>query len=218
MSRSHRPEPPYYANVQMLMYYTIQDFACAAEWAESEIERLDGTQSRRGPRSARDPVKFGDTFLSLKAVSHFNLGIAIELLLKYFLRWEAQHIPRRHPMKDLYAALPRSQQDALEALYQAVMPDTLTENVVTLSPCPKGKAPRGRRIHSLSAFLEYLDTDMGIATMRYVHESSMRTGLPTTYPIFRLSSNSSDALPGQSRTSRTRKTAYRFNGVGRPGA
>ena len=170
VAQSQRPEPRYYANVQMLMYYTIQDFARAAKWAESEIERLDSAESRRVPRSDRDPVKFGDTFLSLKAVSQFNLGIAIELLLKYFLRWEAQSIPRRHPMKALYDALPDFQRDALEALYDAVMPDALAETVVSLSPYPKGQAPRGRPIQSLSAFLEYLDTDMGVARMRYVHE------------------------------------------------
>ena len=171
VAQSQRPEPRYYANVQMLMYYTIQDFARAAEWAESEIKRLDDADDRRAPRSARDPVKFGDTFLSLKAVSHFNLGIAMELLLKYFLRWEARPVPHRHPMRDLYAALPKSQRDALEALYQSVMPDILTENVTTLSPYPKSEAPLGRRIHSLSAFLEYLDADMDVAKMRYVYEN-----------------------------------------------
>ena len=155
----------------MLMYCTVQDFARAAEWAESEIKRLDTLEQQRAPRSANDPVKFGDTFLSLKTVSHFNLGIAIELLLKYFLRWEAQPVPRRHPMRDLYAALPESQRDALEALYQAVMPDALVEHVVTLSPYPSATAPQGRRIHSLSAFLDYLDEDMGIAKIRYVYES-----------------------------------------------
>lgn len=170
-ARSQRPEPRHYAIVQMMMYYTIQDFARVAEWAESEIKRLDDAEDRRAPRSERDPVRFGDTFLSLKTVSHFNLGIAIELLLKYFLRWEAQDVPRRHPMRDLYAALPESQRDALEALYHTVMPDTLAETIVTLSPYPKGDAPRGRRIHSFSAFLEYLDADMGIAKMRYVYES-----------------------------------------------
>ncbi|MCY3840765.1 MAG: hypothetical protein OXH09_19305 [Gammaproteobacteria bacterium] len=30
MAHSQRPEPRYYANVQMMMYYTIQDFARAA--------------------------------------------------------------------------------------------------------------------------------------------------------------------------------------------
>ena len=155
----------------MMVYYTIQDFARAAEWAESEIKRLDDAEDRRTSGSAGDPVRFGDTFLSWKTVSHFNLGIAIELLLKYFLRWEAQDVPRRHPMTDLYAALPESQRDALETLYQAVMPDTLAETIVTLSPYPKGDAPRGRRIHTFSAFLEYLDADMGIAKMRYVYES-----------------------------------------------
>ena len=59
----------------------------------------------------------------------------------------------------------------LETLYDALMPDTLTETVVSLSPYPKSNAPRGGPIHSLSAFLEYLDTGMAIATMRYVHES-----------------------------------------------
>ena len=97
--------------------------------------------------------------------------MAIELLLKYFLRCEAQHVPRRHPMRDLYAALPKSQRDALEALCHAVMPDTLAETVMFLSPCPTVDAPRGRLIHSLSAFLEYWDTDMHIAKLRYVYES-----------------------------------------------
>ena len=158
-----RPEPRYYATVQLMMYYTIQDFAGAAEWAESEIKRLQDAEHRREPRSDDAPVQFGDTFISLKTVSHFNLGIAMELLLKYFLRWEALPVPRRHPIKDLYAARPESQPDALEALYHSVMPDTLAENVMTLSPFPKGKPRLGRRIHSLSAFLEYLDADMDVA-------------------------------------------------------
>lgn len=181
-AQSRRPEPRYYAIVQMMMYYTIQDFARAAEWAESEIKRLDDAAVRREPRSDGDPVQFGDTFISLKTVSHFNLGIAMELLLKYFLRWEALPVPRRHPMKDLYAALPKSQRDALEALYHSVMPDTLTENVMTLSPYPKGKAPLGRRIHSLSAFFEYLDADMDVAKMRYAYESFDRDGFAHYLP------------------------------------
>ena len=55
-AQSRRPEPRYYAIVQMMMYYTIQDFARAAEWAESEIKRLDDAAVRREPRSDGGPV------------------------------------------------------------------------------------------------------------------------------------------------------------------
>ena len=100
MTQTQRSDPRYYANVQLMMYCTIQDFARAAEWAESEIKRLDGAADRPAPSSAGDPVRFGEPLLSLKTVSHFNLGIVIELLLKYFLRWEA-HVPHGHGLKEL---------------------------------------------------------------------------------------------------------------------
>ena len=169
MTQTQRSNPRYYANVQLMVYYTIQDFAWAAQWAESEIKRLDSAADRRAPSAADDPVRFGDTFLSLKTVSHFNLGVAIELLLKYLLRWES-HVPRGHGLRELYATLPKSQRDVLEALYHDVMPDILTVTILTLSPNPKIEAPEGRLLDSLSAFLEYFDTDMDLATMRYVYE------------------------------------------------
>ena len=66
--------------------------------------------------------------------------------------------------------MPKLQRDALQALYHDVMPDILTVTVPTLSPNPKSEAAEGRLLGSLSAFLEYFDTDMDLATMRYVYE------------------------------------------------
>lgn len=159
------------AVVQRAMYFMIAEFARTARWAESEARRLTDALERHEPLEELEGRVASDVFTSLKTVSHFNLAIALELLLKYLLRWEGIKVPHEHSLQALFCALPCSHQRTLEATFEQVMPDSL--ELVSLTYAwhedVRGE-PRDRWITSLRDFFEFFDGDAELASMRYVYE------------------------------------------------
>ena len=114
-----------------LFYDNIHDFKTTALHVDSEIQRLgiyhdaDQTVPGMGGRAHRDMWE------STKAVSHFNLGTALELMLKFLLflnNIPLEQLPQRerHLLSKLHGAIPPKYQTQLQSSYQAsrsVLPD-----------------------------------------------------------------------------------------------
>ena len=162
-----------------LFYDSIHDFKTTAMHVESEIRRL-------GIRSDSDDVVPGmkdrthhDMWVSMKAVSHFNLGTALELMLKLLLflnNVPLKKIPprQRHLLAKLHDAIPPKYRKQLEAAYQAsknVCPDgyELVAFINTSTPVSPPRPP-DRDMSSLRAFFEYLDEDAMLWLKRYSWE------------------------------------------------
>ena len=164
-----------------LLYDSIHDFKTTAFRVESEIKRHGIDESKGG---GDVPGMKGrthhDMWVSMKTVSHFNLGTALELMLKLLLflnKTPLGRIPkhRRHLLTILHDAIPEKYQKQLESTYQAsrsVLPEgyKLIAFINSASPTPPPEGAPNRDILSLRGFFEYLDEDVILWQKRYSWE------------------------------------------------
>ena len=158
-----------------LLYDNIHDFKTAAILIESEIKRYGKHGEGNEPVSGMNNRTHHNIWVSMKTVSHFNLGTALELMLKLLLTLNNISIPHCHFLTRLYDAIPMKYQKQLESTYQAsrsILPDgyELIAFINTASPKLKPRCPPNRDISSLREFFEYFDEDVILWQKRYSWE------------------------------------------------
>ena len=157
-----------------IFYDNIHDFKTTAMHVESEIRR-------HGIRSNENEAVAGlknrihhDTWVSMKTVSHFNLGIALELMLKLLLFLNNLPMPKHHSLVKLHDKIPKQYQNQLESTFQAsknVLPAaSLIAFINTASPTPAPPTPPNRDISRLRGVFEYFDEDVMLWRIRYSWE------------------------------------------------
>ena len=158
-----------------LLYDNIHDFKTTAMHVDSEIRRhgirSDGSEAVPGMQGRTHR----DMWVSMKTVSHFNLGIALELMLKLLLFLNKIPIPHCHFLTELYDAIPEKYQKQLEATYQesiSCLPDgyELIAFINTASPNSAPLGPPNRDISNLRGCFEYFDEDVLLWQKRYSWE------------------------------------------------
>ena len=106
------------------LYDSILDFKKTAELVEAEIKRrgIDVSDFNTIPdENSRSPHEM---WISMKAVSHFNLGISLELMLKLLLNrkgipWKDIIPPKdRHKLSLLYYNLHCIDKQNVETVFQ----------------------------------------------------------------------------------------------------
>lgn len=107
--------------------------------------------------------------LSKNTVSHFNLGIAIELRLKCFLALRGVPVPKTHNLTFLYDVLPLEISKKLNDMFK---PDSieLLAFTTSLSVQPPDKPTEKISIEGLRGMCKYFDNMVGIAEIRYAWE------------------------------------------------
>ena len=164
-----------------LFYDNIHDFKTTAMHVDSQIRRFGIRDDSDDPVPGMGVRTHRDMWESMKAVSHFNLGTALELLLKLLLflnNVPLKKIPQRqrHLLTKLHGAIPPKCQTQLESTYQAsrsVLPDgySLIAWINTASPTPSTQPHLPNRdITTLTGFFEYLDEDVMLWLKRYSWE------------------------------------------------
>lgn len=158
-----------------LLYDNIHDFKTTAMHVDSEIRRLgirsDSAEAVPGMKGRTHR----DMWASMKTVSHFNLGTALELTLKLLLFLNNIKMPHTHRLTVLHDAIPEKYREQLESTYQAsrsVLPDgyELMAFINRASPAPPPPPPGNRDISSLRGFFEYFDEDVMLWQKRYSWE------------------------------------------------
>ena len=142
-----------------ILTYSIQGFARAAELSEGELNRSKGSQTAVG-------------ILSLKSVSHFNLGIAMELMLKKLVLNSGAKKENTHLLVRLYEALPKDFQDYLEKLFRETLDGSGSIELVAFIASkkkPEG-VPESKPLDNLYDFLLYFDEDVVVWEKRYSWE------------------------------------------------
>ena len=157
-----------------LFYNNIHDFKTTAIHIESEIRNLGIRSDCNDPVPGVEGRTHHDMWVSMKTVSHFNLGTALESMLKLLLFLNNTPIPYHHILTELHDAIPEKRQKQLESTYQAskgVLPDgyELIAFINTASPTPTPRPPN-RDISSLRGFFEYLDEEVILWQKRYSWE------------------------------------------------
>ena len=159
-----------------LFYDNIHDFKTTAMHIESEIAHHGIRSDSNDPVPGMKGRTHHDMWVSMKTVSHFNLGTALESMLKLLVFLNGSEIPRNHLLSELHEILPENFQTRLESTYQAsksVVPDawTLVAFLNTASPAlATGACPPNREILSLGGFFEYFDEDVILWQKRYSWE------------------------------------------------
>ena len=140
---------------------------------ESEIERLSLRCDSRDEVHGVNGRLHCDMWESMKAVSHFNIEIALELTLKLILRMNEIPVPtgrRGHQLRHLFEQLPLERQLHLDEIYQAKkkFPQDIVSKASVNSPTPPSLPPVD--LSSLHGFLTYLDEYVKLWEKRYSWE------------------------------------------------
>ena len=160
-----------------MMFDSINEFKDNANQVESEIKRyeLNCDHNEIVPRTGGRRNR--DMWVSKKTVSHFNLGMALELMLKLlvWLLTKGEKIPQGHNLTGLYNKLEESTQNLLKEYYEAakgVAPAdwTLIALRNTDSPEEGDGFPKKRNLNNLREALEYFDEDAKLYLKRYSYE------------------------------------------------
>lgn len=157
-----------------LFYDNIHDFKTTAVHIESEINRYGISSKSEEEVPGKKGRKSRDMWESMKIVSHFNLGIALELMLKLLLFLNKMPNPLDHSLTQLHDAIPSRFRKQLEITFQdsrSVLPHGFqlvafinTEN----SNAPL--SPPNQDVTTLKGFLKYLDEDAMLWQKRYSWE------------------------------------------------
>ena len=157
-----------------LFYDNIHDFKTTAVHVEAEIRRHGISSDGREEVPGMKGRTHHDMWVSMKTVSHFNLGIALESMLKLLLFLNRSPIPHHHRLAELHDAIPAKFRNRLEATYResmTVLPQgyELVAFINSATPMAPTRPP-DRNISSLRGFLEYLDDDVMLWQKRYSWE------------------------------------------------
>ena len=163
-----------------MLYDSILDFQRAAVLVEAEIQCHGICNNSINAVPGMNGRRHHDMWVSLKAVSHFNLGTSLELMLKLLLLKKNISITEckpseRHQLTILYNAIPKTHQKQLESTYRVCIRPPSNRAVFmfkskesdTEAPLPP---PATRNINSLRGFFEYLDKDVMMWQKRYSWE------------------------------------------------
>ena len=155
-----------------LLYDSVIDFNRAAVLVEAEIRRHDIRYDSDDAVQGMSGRKHHDTWVSMKAVSHFNLGTALELLLKLLLVRSGSTAPNRHELTKLHDALSEKVRKQLESKYRASRRESSNFALLMFNNPGSDPPPDTRNINSLRGFLEYLDRDVMVSKKRYSWEQA----------------------------------------------
>ena len=155
-----------------LLYDGIHDFKSAAVLVESEIRRHDIRYDSDDAVEGMNGRKHHDMWVSMKAVSHFNLGTALELMLKLLVVRSRGAAPSHHELAKLYDALSEKDRKQLEYKYRASRREVASFALLMFNSPGSEPPPETRNIHKLRGFFEYLDQDVMISKMRYSWEQA----------------------------------------------
>ncbi len=158
-----------------LLYDNIHDFKTTAMHVDSEIRRHGIRSDGNDAGPDMNGRTHHDMWVSMKTVSHFNIGIALELMLKLLLFLNNIPIPHRHFLTELYDAIPEKYKKQLEATYQesrSCLPDgyELRAFINTASPNSAPPGPPNRDISNLRGLFEYFEKDVILWQKRYSWE------------------------------------------------
>ena len=140
---------------------------------ESEIKRRGLRNDSDAPVSEMNGSTHREMWRSMKSVSHFNLGIALELLLKLLYSINGEPIPQGHKLTALQHDLPPLVRQRIESTFQDSQrrfPDGLKRIALLTNPPPEPPPPENRDLSTLRDFFEYFDEDVKLSLMRYSWE------------------------------------------------
>ena len=164
------------ASAFRLLYDNVHDFKTTALHVEAEIRRLGIRPDSDKPVPGAKGRRHGDMWISMKSVSHFNIGISLELLLKLLLTFNGIEYKRGHALVQLHDATPQKFQEQLQMVYKDAIQATSSgfELVAFIHSDTEDASAlptlENRDLGALRGFLAYLDEDLMVSKKRYSWE------------------------------------------------
>lgn len=159
-----------------ILYDSIYDFKNAANTVEMKIRELKINHDI-GDQDVPETHgrKHRDMWASMKNVSHFNLGISLELMLKFLLHLNNKSEKAHgHNLSALYKELPPKYQVQLEDLYKKIHESSHAFELIaylnTESPTLESSEVPIPSICTVEKFWEYFDQNLIWWEKRYVYE------------------------------------------------
>ena len=167
-------------NAFQLLCDSINDFARSSQYIDREIERLNIDHNKNDDLVAGTNGRcHHDMWVSMKTVSHFNLCVALELLLKLLVQLNNVELEKSdlhtHRLTDLHDLASKKYQKHLESRYQKINRSVNSKGyeliafINTSSPVIPNP-PVNRNISSFRGMLEYFDKDVMLWMKRYSWE------------------------------------------------
>jgi len=163
-------------NALRLLYDNIHDFKTTAMLVEADIGRWGVRHDSDEPVPGAEGRRHREMWVSMKSVSHFNVGISIELLLKLLLILNRIKYERNHSLVQLHDLVPSKYQSQLQMVYSDVNHSSANgfELVAFInwgtddsSDLP---ALNNRDVDTVRGLFEYLDEDLMVSRKRYSWE------------------------------------------------
>ena len=117
------------------------------------------------------------TWAAMKTVSHFNFGIAVELMLKLLLYAHGKDVEKGHSLSDLYDDLPPTVQEELDATYRSIRHKLIGTSAMIAhvslppsEPLPEPPPSLKRDLSSIRKFFAFFDQDVRLSGKRYSYE------------------------------------------------
>ncbi|MXW23498.1 MAG: HEPN domain-containing protein [Chloroflexi bacterium] len=107
-------------NALRLLYDNVHDFKTTATLVEADIGRWGIRHDSDEPVPGAKGRRHREMWVSMKSVSHFNVGIAIELLLKMLLILKGIEYKKNHSLVELHDLIPARCQSQLQTVYADV--------------------------------------------------------------------------------------------------
>ena len=163
-------------NAYRILYDNIHDFKTTAVKIENDIEMYGIRHNSVELVVETGGRKHHDMWASMKTVSHYNLGISLELMLKLICFLNQCDFGHTHSLSELYDSIPRKFRRQLESVF-ATCKEKCPKGIKLLafinsaSPDP-AFLPKlsNREISSLRGFFSYLDEDAMLWKKRYTWE------------------------------------------------
>ena len=117
-----------------------------------------------------------EVWVSMKTVSHFNLGVALELMLKLLLFCNNGTVPKNHSLTELYDELPAQDRQKLDSIHGAIFRTSREKFDMMVFVSRESQTaelppePPSRRDYSLRGYFEYFDQDFRLWEKRYSWE------------------------------------------------
>lgn len=117
----------------------------------------------------KPPAGYDPEWFSIKLVSHYNLGTALELLLKLILVRANIAPPYTHTLTDLYRLIPQTAKPALQDTFSKCAGTmALKLSALVKSPSTPTHVPSNRPLDTIKDLLDYFDKDLKLSEKRYV--------------------------------------------------
>ena len=148
----------YTADQLELLYWNTWAFRRTAETIQAEGKKMEPPLGSPGE-------------ISLSTVATVNLGLSLELLLKYSIAMSGHRFPYTHSLVEIYEAMPEELRLKMSASYDAYSDNNIKEDIfkATLRSPSEPSDPPAFDTITLEAFLSYLDK-IGTYDKRYKFE------------------------------------------------